>query len=71
MQEDREPTAASSDAWKAQEAVAAGMEAYLYEESSDEEASDEEAFARALGRAVELYLDSLEGAERVRVLLDV
>lgn len=39
------------------------MEAYLYEETSGEEAFD-----RALGRAVERYLDSLEGAERVRVL---
>lgn len=69
MQEDRAPTAASSDAWKAQEAVAAGMEVYLYEETFDEKAFAEEAFARALGRAVERYLDSLEGAERVRVLL--
>ncbi len=79
MHEDREPTAASSDAWKAQKVVAAGMEAYLYEETSDEEVFAEEAFAeeafvkeafaRALGRAVERYLDSLEGAERVRVLL--
>ena len=81
MQEDRE-TAASSDARKAQEAVAAGMEAYLgteatgasheeafAEEAFAEEAFAEEAFARALGRAVERYLDSLEGEERVRVLL--
>ena len=71
MQEDRE-TAASSDARKAQEAVAVGMEAYLGTEAtgaSHEEAFAEEAFARALGRAVERYLDSLEGEERVRVLL--
>ena len=76
MQEDRE-TAASSDARKAQEAVAAGMEAYLgteatgasHEEAFAEEAFAEEAFARALGRTVERYLDSLEGEERVRVLL--
>ena len=47
--------------------VAGGMEAYL--ESKAEGASEEEAFAAALGRAVERYLDSLNGAERVRVLL--
>lgn len=58
---------ASGDTRKVQKIVAAGMEAYLGAEATG--ASDEEAFARALGRAVERYLDSLEGAERVRVLL--
>lgn len=74
MQDDRS-TAASSGARgtrKAQEAVAAGVDVYLGTEATgayDDATFDEEAFARALGRAVEHYLDSLEGAERIRVLL--
>ena len=69
MQEDRETTASSDKegTGKVRKAVAAGMEAYLGTEATG--ASHEEASARALGRAVERYLDSLEGEERVRVLL--
>lgn len=67
MQENRNNTASGHANNKAQEAVAAGMEAYLVEEALG--ASAEEAFAVALGRAVERYLDSLDGAERVKVLL--
>ena len=46
---------------------AAGMEAYLDAEAAG--ATEEEAFAAALGRAVERYLDSLDDGERIRVLV--
>lgn len=67
MQENGYTTASGYTNNKAQEAVATGIETYLVEGATG--ASDEEVFARALGRAVERYLDSLGGTERVRVLL--
>lgn len=65
MQEVPKNTAARESARS--EAVASGMDAYLGAEATG--TSDEEASAVALGRAVERYLDSLEAAERVKVLL--
>lgn len=69
MQEDRETTVSSVNegTGKVRKAVETGLDEYLGAEATG--ASHEEAFARALGRAVERYLDSLEGEERVRVLL--
>lgn len=72
MREDGE----TDTARKVREAVAAGMEGFLDPGAGEERSgstgegtSYEEAFAAALGRAVERYLDSLEGDERVRILL--
>ncbi|MGF1472955.1 MAG: hypothetical protein ACFB50_14600 [Rubrobacteraceae bacterium] len=68
MQEDREPAYPDTeDTSKVQKAVEAGLDEYLGAGAAG--ASEEEAFNKALGRAVERYLDSLEGEERIRVLL--
>ena len=49
------------------EAIPAGLDAYLRAEA--EGASRQRAFAVALGRAVERYLDSLDHEARIRLLL--
>lgn len=49
------------------EAISAGLDAYLRAEA--EGASRQRAFAVALGRAVERYLDSLDHEARIRLLL--
>ncbi|MDP9412056.1 MAG: hypothetical protein M3R38_24570 [Actinomycetota bacterium] len=49
------------------EAVSAGLDAYLEAEAAG--ASEERAFAAALGRAIERYLDSLDHESRVRLIV--
>ena len=49
------------------DAVEAGMEAYLL--STARGATEEEAFAAALGRSMERYLDSLQPEARLRLLV--
>lgn len=49
------------------DAVDAGMEAYLL--STARGTSEEEAFAAALGRSMERYLDSLDPEVRLRLLV--
>ena len=49
------------------EAVSRGMEAYAQSKARGD--SHERAITIALGRAIERYLDSLDDAERLRILL--
>ncbi len=71
MEEEREKRSARARAQAHDtarpEAVAAGLDAYL--EAEAEGASEERAFAAALGRAVERYLNSLDHEARIRVIV--